>query len=91
MASTIHFNKMDKEIKSEPIQEAPIFRPTEEEFTDPLVFIEGIRHIGEKFGICKIVPPESWKPPFCIDMENFKFKPRIQKLNELEVLYLFYS
>ncbi|CAG2066397.1 unnamed protein product, partial [Timema podura] len=27
----------------------------------------------------------SWQPPFTVDVDNFKFTPRIQHLNELEV------
>lgn len=67
------------------VQDAPIFNPSEIEFSDPLTYIEKIRPIAEKYGICKIVPPTNWNPPFCIDKESFKFIPRIQKLNELEV------
>jgi len=69
------------------VQDAPVFNPNECEFSDPLKYIEKIRPIAEKFGICKIVPPSNWNPPFCIDKESFKFIPRIQKLNELEVIY----
>ena len=76
---------MASSMKYELIQDAPVFQPTEEEFTDPLTYIEGIRHIAENYGVCKIIPPKTWKPPFCIDMNSFKFTPRIQKLNELEV------
>jgi len=79
---------MANKVKCEQIQDAPVFQPTDEEFTDPLTYIEGIRHIAEKHGICKIVPPKNWQPPFCIDMDTFKFTPRIQKLNELEVRYI---
>lgn len=37
--------------------EAPVFSPTEAEFQEPLVYIDKIRPIAEKFGICKIKPP----------------------------------
>ncbi|XP_065066766.1 lysine-specific demethylase 5A-like isoform X2 [Rhopilema esculentum] len=65
--------------------EAPVFEPNEEEFKDPLAFIAKIRPFAEKIGICKIRPPPEWQPPFCVDVEKFKFTPRIQRLNELEV------
>lgn len=39
--------------------ECPVFRPTLAEFDlNPLVYLEKIRPEAEKFGICKIIPPE---------------------------------
>lgn len=70
--------------KPQRIEMAKVFHPTEEEFTDPLGYINKIRPIAEQYGICKIVPPKFWKPKFCLDMDTFKFTPRVQKLNELE-------
>ncbi|XP_069693074.1 lysine-specific demethylase 5A-like isoform X2 [Periplaneta americana] len=64
--------------------EAPVFEPTSEEFQDPLGYIRKIRPIAEKSGICKIKPPPDWQPPFAVDVDKFKFTPRIQRLNELE-------
>ena len=40
---------------------SPVFHPSEEEFKDPVAYIKMIRHEAEKFGVCVIVPPESWK------------------------------
>lgn len=37
--------------------EAPVFVPTPEEFKNPLTYINKIRPIAEKYGICKIRPP----------------------------------
>ena len=28
---------------------------------------------------------QGWKPPFAIDVDKFRFTPRVQPLNELEV------
>ncbi|XP_073994722.1 lysine demethylase 5 isoform X2 [Rhodnius prolixus] len=64
--------------------EAPVFEPTKDEFGDPLAYINKIRPIAETAGICKIKPPIDWQPPFAVDIEQFKFTPRIQRLNELE-------
>ena len=57
----------------ESLPEAPTYRPTLEEFADPLQYIESIRHEAEQFGICKIVPPDSWKPPFAIKTSTLRY------------------
>ena len=41
------------------VPEAPVFRPTAEEFRDPLAYIASIRSAAEPFGIAKVVPPAS--------------------------------
>ena len=40
-----------------PPPEAPVFEPTWDEFKDPVAYIEKIRDVVEKTGICKIRPP----------------------------------
>lgn len=51
--------QMDKcdEFEFEVPEEAPVFIPTAEEFKNPLLYIQKIRPLAEKFGICKIKPP----------------------------------
>lgn len=67
------------------IREAPIFRPTPADFKlGPIHYIAQIRSQAEKYGICKIVPPKTFKPPFAVNPDCFKFTPRTQRLNELE-------
>jgi len=43
------------------IEPAPVFRPTEEDFADPLAYINSCRPEGERCGIVCIVPPPSFK------------------------------
>lgn len=44
------------------LKEAPVFRPSEKEFADPIEYLNKIREESERFGICRIVPPASFKP-----------------------------
>lgn len=73
-----------KRVRPHGLQEAPTFRPTEADFQDPFAYIQKIRSEGEKYGICKIIPPDSWTPDFSINTERFFFKTRRQELNSVE-------
>lgn len=47
------------------IPRSPVFYPTKEEMeSSPLEYIEKIRPIAERYGICKIVPPAGWNLGF---------------------------
>lgn len=74
----------DEEFHFQVPPEAPVFRPTPDEFASPLTYISKIRAVAEKYGICKIIPPACWQPPFSLDVEKMQFTPRVQRLNELE-------
>ncbi|KAL9677371.1 hypothetical protein QQ045_005600 [Rhodiola kirilowii] len=70
------------------LEEAPVFYPKEEEFEDTIKYIASIRPFAEPYGICRIVPPPSWKPPCPLLQkniwENSKFATRIQRLEKLQ-------
>ncbi|XP_047316083.1 putative lysine-specific demethylase JMJ16 isoform X2 [Impatiens glandulifera] len=70
------------------LEEVPVFYPSEEEFQDTLNYIESIRLRAEKYGICRIVPPPSWKPPCPLKEKNIwegsKFHTRIQRVDKLQ-------
>ncbi|URE27973.1 JmjC domain, hydroxylase [Musa troglodytarum] len=66
------------------VPQAPVFYPTEEEFADPLAFIFKIRPLAEPFGICRIVPPRSWNPPFALDRAAFTFPTKSQAIHRLQ-------
>ncbi|XAR61090.1 hypothetical protein NMG60_11034699 [Bertholletia excelsa] len=73
------------------LEEAPIFHPSEEEFKDTLKYIAGMRLQALPYGICRIVPPPSWQPPFVLKEKNIwescKFTSSVQRINELHHLY----
>lgn len=66
------------------VPEALVFRPSLDEFKDPLKYIASIREAAEPYGICKIVPPTGWKPPCAIDKDNLRFPTRVQSVHELQ-------
>lgn len=67
------------------VQEMKVFKPTEEEFRDPIKYIEGLyEQEAWKFGCVKIIPPSSFKPPFCFDTSSDRKLPtRYQTLQDL--------
>lgn len=76
-----------KRVRPHGLPEAPTFRPTEEEFKDPVAYIQKIAPEGRKYGICRVIPPENWQPPFAIDTEvdfarsrvlGFAFEERLE-------------
>ncbi|OIW13771.1 hypothetical protein TanjilG_31660 [Lupinus angustifolius] len=70
------------------LEEAPVFYPTEEEFQDTLKYISSIRSRAEPYGICRIVPPSSWKPPCPLEEKSIwdgsKFATRVQRIDKLQ-------
>ncbi|KAI1091756.1 PLU-1-like protein [Rostrohypoxylon terebratum] len=66
------------------LEEAPTYHPTEEEWKDPFEYVRKITPEAREYGICKIVPPDSWNPDFAIDTEKFHFRTRKQELNSVE-------
>lgn len=49
------------------LEDCPEFYPTLDEFKDPMAYIRSISNDAEKYGICKIIPPEGWQMPFVTD------------------------
>ena len=64
------------------MMEAPTFRPTEAEFKDPLRYIQKIRSYAEQFGMCRIVPPKSFKPECNIE-DDMRFTAYNQYINRM--------
>jgi len=55
----------------EKTNDSPVFHPSEEEFRDPVAYIKRIRCDAEKFGVCVIVPPDSWKVCYSFAYSGF--------------------
>ncbi|XP_048244704.1 uncharacterized protein LOC124123134 [Haliotis rufescens] len=64
------------------LMEVPTFRPSEEEFRDPIQYIESIREQAEPFGMCQIIPPSSWKCESKIN-EDMRFTAQVQLVHKL--------
>lgn len=62
-----------------------------QEFKDTLTYIASIRPKAENYGICRIVPPSSWRPPFILKnkeiWETSKFSTYVQKIDGLGNLF----
>lgn len=54
------------------IEEMKTFYPSEEEFADPLVYIDLLvsDHQAHQYGCIKIVPPASFKPPLAFNKSS---------------------
>ena len=65
------------------MEEAPLFTPSAAEFEDPLRYISSIRTEAERFGICRIQPPEGWEVPLALHA-LFRFPTRVQTVTELQ-------
>ena len=64
------------------MMEAPTFRPSEAEFEDPLKYIQKIRAYAEQFGMCRIIPPSSFKPECNVD-DDMRFTAYNQYINRM--------
>ncbi|XP_023745545.1 putative lysine-specific demethylase JMJ16 [Lactuca sativa] len=72
------------------LEYAPAFHPTEVEFKDVLEYIAKIRPKAEEYGICRIIPPDSWKPPSLLNgnkWESSRFSTHIHQIDELKDLH----
>lgn len=70
------------------LPEVPALYPSDEEFRNPIEYLStpAIAKLGVEYGMVKIVPPSSFKPPLSINESRFSFVPRIQKLKELNIV-----
>ncbi len=62
--------------------DAPVYTPTEKEFKDPMKFIQSIRKEAEQFGVCRVVPPSSFKPECNVD-DDMRFTAYNQMVHKM--------
>lgn len=62
-----------------------------QDFKETLEYIAKIRPTAEVYGICRIVPPPSWRPPFLLKnkeiWEASKLSTNVQKIDGLQNLF----
>ncbi|XP_010538492.1 PREDICTED: lysine-specific demethylase JMJ706-like isoform X2 [Tarenaya hassleriana] len=70
------------------LPECPVYRPTKDEFEDPLIYLQKIAPEASKYGICKIISPLMATVPAGVvlmkEKVNFKFTTRVQPLRLAE-------
>ncbi|GLD65929.1 protein Jumonji [Lates japonicus] len=62
--------------------EVPVFRPAPREFQDPLVYLDAVREQAEAAGMCRVVPPQDWRPE-CKLSEEMRFVTQVQRVHML--------
>lgn len=67
------------------VPEAPVYRPTEAEFEEPMAYIRSIWYDAAQSGIVKIIPPAGWKSGASKDAfdEALSFSTRLQDVHKL--------
>ncbi|RQM09965.1 hypothetical protein KXD40_002518 [Peronospora effusa] len=75
-----------KVIQTVPLSHGAVFYPTLDQFADPIKYIANIEQEAARTGICKIIPPQGWKPPFAIDLDDdrVQFSTRKQNIHQLQ-------
>ena len=68
--------------------EAPTYRPSMEEFQEPIKWIRKMHKDMVKYGIVKVVPPEGWNPPSPFTRIDLKKKFSTYKQNIHEQIYI---
>ncbi|XP_063394199.1 protein Jumonji [Cydia fagiglandana] len=70
------------EEKARTVLEAPTYYPTAEEFEDPIKYYDKIAPEASKYGLCKIVPPENFKPK-CTMSDTIRFAVIYQYISKM--------
>lgn len=52
---------------AESMSEVPVFRPSEQQFSDPFAYLQSIWPIVQQHGLCRIIPPANFQPECGVD------------------------
>lgn len=66
---------------------APVYRPSEEDFADPVTYLCNIAVESSPYGIAKIIPPPSFRPPNRALEPGFRFTARRQQVVKSKEVY----
>jgi hypothetical protein len=58
--------------------DAPVLRPSAEEWADPYAYIRSIQRLVAEYGIARILPPAEWSPPVVVDSSRLRLHPELQ-------------
>ena len=48
----------------------PTYRPSPEQFAEPIQYIETIKRQAKVYGMCSVVPPQEWKVSLVSDVKS---------------------
>lgn len=67
------------------LPECPVFRPTAEQFKNPIEFLKSVRDQVAPYGICRIVPPPEWDRDCFwknVNPDHFRFPTKVQSVHQ---------
>ena len=68
-----------------PVADAPLFRPSLADFTDPVAYVARVvAPAARAHGLARIVPPPGWShPEFALNTATLTFPARVQFVSQL--------
>ncbi|GFR92227.1 protein Jumonji [Elysia marginata] len=70
-------------VGSEEKSSVPTFHPTDAEFSNPMAYISKIQSEAEPHGMCRIIPPPTWKLDSSKQIEEIRFTSQVQSIHRL--------
>lgn len=58
--------------------DAPVLRPSAEEWADPYAYIRSVQRLVAEYGIARILPPAEWSPPVVVDSSRLRLHTELQ-------------